>query len=371
MFWFMNDWGCYGRAYEQIAKTLSEHKKIKKVTCILPFKKAPKNQNFFEKKTESKNLEVITPYWQSINKSGIFYRLRQVINKKLTPLKSLRLYLRFKGYSKNNTVLWVFPPHPYLHEVVSAIPHKYIVTQIIDNNAQKDIPLEESKQIVSDYNYFASIAKSVITSSQFNHKIFRKINPNCCMVENGVSANFFFGPSQFPYIVNGARPKLGYVGFISQRTDVTLMKYIAEKCEDCDLMIVGPDEEEMLERSGILTRKNVYHLGSVSQNKIPNILLQFDICLIPHKDTAYSRSMSPLKLYQYLASGRPIVSTRVAGIEQFSHLVSIADTYNNFIETIYETLQCDSISNSADRISAAKNEMWESKVNLMLNHIGI
>ncbi|MDF1584655.1 MAG: glycosyltransferase [Methyloprofundus sp.] len=366
LFWFMNDWGLYGRAYEQIAKTLANHESINSVTCILPHIKSTQNQFFFEKKNISKKLTIISPYWVSINKSGRFYKLWRTINHKFSPIQLVKFYLGLKGYKKDNTIFWAFPRHPYLYQAISAIPHHYLVTQIVDNNSKRDVSNDKAQEITNDYLYFVNMANFVITSSQLNYDFFKQENDNCLLIENGVSPDFLALPTALPFKVKISRPRLGYVGFISQRTDVELMNFIAQNCEDCDLIIAGPDAEGLLVSCNILDKENVHYLGSVAQSQVPELLQSFDICLIPHKDTEYSKSMSPLKLYQYLASGRPIVSTCVAGTDKFSELISLANSYESFITSIYDTLENDSIDNSQRRIDAAKNESWESKVNLML-----
>lgn len=72
--------------------------------------------------------------------------------------------------------------------------------------------------------------------------------------------------------------------------------------------------------------------------------------------------MSPLKLYQYLASGRPIVSTKVAALECFKEYILIADNYEQFVNNIRLTLETDTIELSKTRIERAKNETWGKRV---------
>jgi glycosyltransferase involved in cell wall biosynthesis len=368
MFWFMNDWGLYGRAYEQIAKTLASHDSINNVTCILPEIKSTNNQYFFEKIAVSKKLNIITPYWKSINKTGRFYTIRQLINRKFTPLQSVKFYLWLKGYRKSNTILWIFPVHRDLYRLTSEIPYSYLITQIVDNNSQRETTAELSNNISADYMYFSERSNLIITSSKFNYDIFNKYDNDCCLIENGVSSEFIAQPSNFPHKTKKLRPRLGYVGWITERTDLDLLNHIARKCTDCDIVIAGPDIG-LLSASKVLDNSHVKYLGAIPQEDVPLLLQTFDICLIPHKITTYSQSMSPLKLYQYLASGRPIVSTSVAGTEKFTTLITLADSFDSFVDAIYATLSNDSIVKSTARINAAKKESWESRIQVMLKQI--
>jgi hypothetical protein len=80
--------------------------------------------------------------------------------------------------------------------------------------------------------------------------------------------------------------------------------------------------------------------------------------------------MSPLKLFQYLGSGRPIVSTSIAGVERWKGLVSIAGDYREFIQCIDTALNQDTEELSRKRIEAVKPETWDRRVEEMFKAIG-
>lgn len=368
LFWFMNDWGKYGRAYEEIALALSRHPNTCQVTCVLPPVKTDNQQFMAAIHKHTENLTVITPFWQSINRIGIGYRLRTWFNNKYPPLRLIRLYLYFKGYRKDNTVLWLYPPHPFIPELINSIPHKTLVTQIVDNKSFRD----ESSQTIAfaklQYSELSQSANLVITSSAVNYSIFSKLSNNCLFIENGVSERFISAPSDFPFRKNNVQPRLGYLGFISQRTDIELIRHVALMRPDCLLLIAGPDEG-LVEPSGITELSNVKYIGPVPHIQAPCFLRNLDICLIPHKDNEYSRSMSPLKLFQYLASGRPIVSTRVAGTERWGEFVMLSESYEAFVRNIDRTFETDNLEKSAMRIEAVKAENWNNRVEHMVNKL--
>ena len=79
--------------------------------------------------------------------------------------------------------------------------------------------------------------------------------------------------------------------------------------------------------------------------------------------------MSPLKLFQYLASGRPVVSTRVAGVERFEELITVADGPDDFLSKIDEALRNDTPEMSRKRIEAARRETWDKRVKEMLEAV--
>ena len=67
----------------------------------------------------------------------------------------------------------------------------------------------------------------------------------------------------------------------------------------------------------------------------------FDVCLMPHRDNSLSRSMSPLKLFQYVARGKPVVSTPVAGLETVADLIRVAPATGPFLDAITSALETE------------------------------
>lgn len=368
LFWFMNDWGKHGSAYEEIALALAKNPNIGKVTCILPPVKAHEPRLMANIHRFARNLTVITPLLQSANKSGIGWRLRAWFNHRCSPPARLRLYLRLNGYRKEHTVLWVYPPHQFIPELINNIPHKTLVTQIVDNNSFKADESQDMEFSKAQYNELAQSADLVITSSKSSQSIFSRLNNNCLFVEHGVSERFICAPSDFPFIKNNLQPRLGYLGWISQHADIELIRHVALSRPNYLLLIAGSDEG-MLELSGITKLSNVKCIGPIPYGRAPSFLKNLDICLMPHKDNDDSRSINLLKMFQYLASGRPIVSTKVAGIEKWKDLVMLSASYDAFVHNIDTTFETDNLEKSAIRINAAKAENWANRVDCMMNKL--
>ena len=368
IFWYMNDWGLYGRTYESIAKGLAEHKQINKVLCILPPSKTAVSWKPFELVKQSNKLLVVTPNPRFINATGGLYSARQWINKKLTPLSAIKYFSRLLGFRKSNTILWVFPHHKLIDDLIANIPHKLLITQIVDNVLNKSNISDETKTLVTrQYDELPKKSDITITSSLLNFNIF-KSNSGCHLVENGLDTAFLSDPTPTPCANTGSKPRVGYLGFISERTDLTLLTKLAIERPNYELLIAGPDNERLLLSSGLLDLPNVITIDYLPYSEAPSFIQSLDVCLIPHVHSAFSQSMSPLKLFQYLASGRPIVTTEVAGTERWKDLVYIADNDDSFIHNVDKALAEDSRL-AAKRISAAKHESWPHRIEDLLNII--
>lgn len=369
LFWYMNDWGLYGRSYENIAKGLANNKQINNVICILPPNIIAKSRFAFELAKPKPNLYVITPNPRLLNTSGALYNLRQWLNNRFTSLNAINFFLRLLGLKKANTILWLFPHHPFITKLLEEIPHSLLVTQIVDNVLNKAGISEETKDLVTtQYDLLPKISNITITSSKLNYEIFLTKSPHCYLVENGLDLSFISSPSNLPHIKNSVRPRLGYLGFISERTDVNLLKKLALARPEYDLIIAGPDEELRLSTAGVLNLPNVSHINYLPYSEAPNFINSLDVCLITHIDSPFSQSMSPLKLFQYLGSGRPIVTTNISGTARWIDLIYIANDHNDFIYKIDIAL-IENNEVALKRIDAAKNETWDNHINYLMNLI--
>lgn len=361
----MNDWGRYGFEYEHIARFLAGQPTTGEVTIVFPPERGPRGKPI-SIRSVSGNLHLLTPNNGTLPLSR--YRTVGDINLRIAAWR-LGEHLRSLRFRTMNTVLWLYPPHRFIPLLRRWAPHGYTVAQIVDNNTLlENISAEEKRFIRNQYAEIASGADMVTTASRSNFEFFSGVNPNCRMFENAVDPAFLARPSPLPSRLSRCRPRLGYVGWITQRTDIRLLDTIARSRPQCDLFIAGPSEVD-LNALGTLSLPNVTYMGPIGYGEVPSFLESLDVCLIPHKDTPYSRTMNPLKVYQYLASGRPVVTSNVAGVERFHDLFAVARDDADFLDKIDEALSADTPEQSAKRIEAARRETWEIRLPPLLRTI--
>ncbi len=370
VFWFMNDWGKYGRTYEMIARHLVRLEDVERVVCVLPpewlwkgFCPLP-----FTKNEVSGRLSVITPNTTIIPGFLGLGKFSDYMNNEYIH-KSIVKYLEKLGFEKANTLLWVFPPHPFIEVLLSSIPHRMLVSQLVDNNLFKpNLPEDQRAFVKGQYERFASHADIVITSSPNNHLFFSRLNRNTYLFENALDEAFINQDEKRRGQGGSLRPRIGYVGWITYRTDIHIFEYITSTRKEYDLVLAGPIEKG-IDLKGLLGKKNVIYKGPISYREVPGFLQEIDVCIMPHLDTPYSQSMSPLKLFQYLGSGKPIVTTRISGIERFESLLYVGDSREDFVKKIDEALEEEGDDRVRGRIEAAKKETWDIRVREILRAI--
>jgi len=239
---------------------------------------------------------------------------------------------------------------------------------VIDNFTKFDPTHVLYSHAKTQYPKLAEFSNLIFTTSKANQEEFAKTGLPCHLFYPAVDESFISKPRILPHRLSGEAPRLGYVGFIMDRTDLDLVKIAATQRPQWRFLLAGPQYPAgYLDDSGLLELTNVDYLGPIPQEDVPDFLRSLDVCLMPHRDNEYSQSMGPLKLYQYLASGRPIVSTDVAGLEIVRDQIYVAHDAKEFIEHIATALRTDTEERSAERIEVARQNTWPVRVREMLD----
>ena len=195
----------------------------------------------------------------------------------------------------------------------------------------------------------------------------KKINRNSYLIQNGVDFEFYSNAmnknNSMPEDLKGVlRPILGYVGSIwADRLDFNLVKYIAEKKKNWSLVFIGPITVGS-DLGNIRKFKNVHFLGKKSYQELPKYMTNFDICIIPHKKNELTESMNPIKLYEYFAIGKPIISTDIAGVRKYNDVIEIAQSYEEFVNFAENLLKNDSKDLKNKCLQYAQGNSWQRRV---------
>src|SRR5579862_1657918 len=156
------------------------------------------------------------------------------------------------------------------------------------------------------------------------------INPHTTFVPNGVDYLLYSTPRPPPAdIASIPHPRIGYTGHLKRQLDWQLLKELATRHPNWSFVLVGA-RNLPLGASGILDEmsqmKNVYVLGKKTFTELAAYPQHFDACIMPYLINGYTENIYPLKLHEYLASGRPVVGTPIRSLKDFSGLISLART---------------------------------------------
>src|SRR3954469_7213466 len=120
------------------------------------------------------------------------------------------------------------------------------------------------------------------------------------------------------------RPVAGYVGVIDERLDLDLIASLAEQLSDWDIHMVGPTAK--IDPATLPVADNIRYLGMQTYDRLPAVMAEFNVALMPVALNDPTRSISPTKTLEYLAAGLPVVSTRVPDVvADYDTVVAFAD----------------------------------------------
>lgn len=179
------------------------------------------------------------------------------------------------------------------------------------------------------------------------------INRNTECVPNGVDYKAYSTPAPEPAdIARIPRPRMGYVGVLKSHLNLQLIAELAQRRPQWSFILVGPagflgDKEPILER--LRSVPNVHIMGNRPIASLPAYVQSFDVCMMCYEVNDYTHSIYPLKLHEYLASGRPIVGTPIDSLLPFRDVVRLATTTQE-----WERALCDALPAAAS-LPAAVN----------------
>ncbi|HWI54910.1 MAG TPA: glycosyltransferase, partial [Desulfobacteria bacterium] len=162
------------------------------------------------------------------------------------------------------------------------------------------------------------------------------------------------------------KPIVGFVGVIQDWIDLDLVKKAALTYKGYSFVMVGPVAAGV-DVSELKALPNVYFLGRKDVKELPSYIKAFDVCINPFKLNELTDKVSPLKFYEYLASGKPIVSVDMPGVSNFSDVVEVAADAEEFVRLIDVAIKTESADKLASRLARARENSWESRVEFMLS----
>lgn len=250
----------------------------------------------------------------------------------------LRWILRKLGF--RNYILWNYRPE--YAPGINIFDYDKLVFDLTDDLAA--YRGQDSKK----YDYINQCTENIIKKSNLlivtASALFEKykgIAKKIDLIPNGFDSYLFSADiAEIPSdIKNIKSPIVGFIGTLFSFLDYALLEYIIKNNPDKSFAFIGNCEENARKDwEYITTFKNVHWLGRKKKEDIPAYIKNFDICINPFKVDEVSRSVSPLKVFEYLAMKKPVISVRMESLEKeevapFIYFASSYQDFNNKLNT--------------------------------------
>lgn len=263
--------------------------------------------------------------------------------------------------------------HPAMHCVIGMLSERVLCYEVFDEYTKyPQISTQGSRKLRTVEEDLVRKANIVFASSRNLAEGRKRLNPNTYFIPHAVDVEHF-EKSRLPEtpipldLLQIKPPRLGFIGNVNERTDMELLNCLAQESPDLSIVIIGRiDGSPTFIRSSVLSKSrglpNVHYLGFKDYEVLPNYLKGLDVCLMPYKITDYMVNVYPNKLHQYLAGGKPVVSTNLPSMEPFKDVVYIARSRQDFIRLVQRTLEETNETLIARRIGVARENTIEKQI---------
>jgi glycosyltransferase involved in cell wall biosynthesis len=246
--------------------------------------------------------------------------------------------------------------------ILDRLPLSGVVYDLTDDwSAAVESPTTPRQRVRDEMERLGRRADAVLACSSALTDIASEWNDCTYHVPNGVEAPGPPLPAP-PELMELPRPIYGYAGTLHEsRLDIDLITAAARAGHPATFAFLGPDLLSSGARRRLFAPPNVRYLGVQPHSRVRAFLEGFDVCLIPHRVTEFTRSLDPLKLYEYLAAGRPIVSTPLPVAPELADFVTYARSPDELVALAGRELAADGEARRLARRGAVRELTWAAR----------
>ncbi len=372
---FGDQWDEYFRRRQQIMIKMSNYRVFDKIIYI----ELPLTILSFLKFLLGRSLPKVAQAWSRVLKHGLLckdngvwiltpitplpyipIKIVQGVNNFITYfLKLLFLKYYVRKLRLHNIILWI--THPFGADFIGKLGEDMICYDRTEDFAYKhDCPSTLQSLMKKNDSKIIKRANIIFVQTKETLEKISTEKKNVFLVPNAVDIKWFDNEIlDVPDIQAIHHPILGYCGNINSRIDFELLKHIAVRHPEWSIVIIGLLGQRVKELSMTEGFDNIHLIRVKPYKELPTYLSNFDVCLMPHKIDRFTESQSPLKLFNYLAAGKPVVSTNIAGVRDYKNIVKIGHTKEEFVSFIEEVLVNDSEEEVDERRAIAQKNTWD------------
>ena len=271
---------------------------------------------------------------------------------------AVRRALRFAGIHKR--ISWFVVPHPGVH--AGKLGEDLCVYYCIDDYAahpgvdadliaQRDLELSRRADLLF-------VAPPALVEGK------RALNPNTVFSPHGVDVDLFAKAqdpaTELPALARDLpHPVIGYIGSIHTWIDVPLIEWLAQHRPQWSFLLVGHAHVAV---DGLRALPNVHLAGSQPYATLPAWSKAFDAAIIPYRMNRQVANANPLKLREYLAAGKAVVSVRNPEIETFSQWVRLVEDRDGFLAALDLAVHDNAPGAVEARIASVADQTWDARV---------
>jgi glycosyltransferase involved in cell wall biosynthesis len=271
---------------------------------------------------------------------------------------ALRRAIAAVGFEK--VISWFVVPHPGF--LAGTLGEDFIVYYCIDDYAAH--PGVDPQAIAAADAALAARADQVFVAPPSLVAAKREQNPSAVYSPHGVDFDLFARAAHdatlVPERARGLKsPVIGFYGLVADWIDVGLLAHLARERPAWTLLIIGHVSTDVSELAAL---PNVVFVGPQPYDRLPEWAKAFDVAVMPYRRNRQVINANPLKLREYLATGKPVVSVPTAEVERFAPHVRLAATPESFLEQVELALRPEPPEARVARMESVRSMSWDARV---------
>jgi hypothetical protein len=262
----------------------------------------------------------------------------------------------------------VFIYNPLHYEILLKLKDGLICYYVYDEVILYPQNKRIRKLLANCDNILTKKADIVFASSKPQFEKRKHLNKETYLIENAVDFNHFnkvmCNDFKVPMDIKDVKhPIIGYIGAIGFKIDVNILIHTAKMHPDWSLIFVGPEKLKRDNKYFILRKlNNVIFLGFKPLKLLPNYLKVFDVAIMPYDVKTHVTTSFPLKLYEYLSAGKPVVSVNLKSLNKLKDIVKVANSSTEFVSYIEEVIAEYSVKKVNKGIALARENTWDERI---------
>lgn len=319
---------------------------IKKPRTLLDKKRFKINSNFFPVGTVESIVKDVLFESENIQYLPKF-NLNQLINRRGWWCKGYDKTIQYLDLIESAEYL-VYSNNPFAVNLLKSLNEKgcRIYFDIMDNFAiHPSLNVKERRVALNGYKAILKFADCISANSDQTCTFMKKYTKkDILLIKNGVfDKNEVLSVLDINEIQTIRKKKAsfktcaGYIGKLGLRLDEDLIDNISKNCPETLFVFVGGYLKGQINKKLIKlfeNRKNILHIGAIPSAYVYPILNEFDILIIPHSVGKNENGGDPLKLYQYMTREKPVITTRILGVDEFEDTICISNELKDWISFI-------------------------------------
>jgi O-antigen/teichoic acid export membrane protein/glycosyltransferase involved in cell wall biosynthesis len=276
------------------------------------------------------------------------------------------------GFSSGRLCLWLYDTEAA--QYLPVWPEAIMLYDCVDNHEVQAGVDRNPQRVQEEEEAILKRADVVTVTSERLFELKRIQHPNAHLALNAGDVELFMKNGEMnlaeadQYFASIKHPIIGTVGALdSYKVDFALLHTAATQHPEWHFVFVGAPvvDQRNADLDKLRTLPNTHFIGAIFHERVPAYVRHFDVCIIPYKSNAYNEASFPLKFWEFMATGKPVVVSGLPELKKYATLIGYAATPDEFSRLIAAAL-AQPKTNRTERVALAKEHSWERRVERVL-----